>query len=124
MSIQRINPDRDFSSLLEDLSREAKAERLECAVTLMESLVSALSRHNTASVPPGFLTVDGWLSLLNQWETVLKNSSRRHVNFSRSFFKDVLNRPMFKVPPMSPLLTELVTLMENYSETLDSKVAA
>ncbi|MBF0144847.1 MAG: hypothetical protein HQL84_01330 [Magnetococcales bacterium] len=124
MSEQRINPDRDFYNLLEGLSREAKTERLECAVTLLKSLISALRHHDVASVPPGFLTVDGWFDLLNHWETVLNSFPKRQVNYSMLFFKEVLNRPEFKVPPMSPLLTELATLMENYSEHLDSKAAA
>lgn len=124
MAVQRINPDIEFFNLLGGLSKEARAERLECAVVLLDALASALTDHRTHSAPPGFLTVDGWIHLLNRWEEILKSTSKRHVDYSRSFFKDVINRSVFKAPPMSPLLAELLTLMENYAEPLDSRAAA
>lgn len=124
MFAQRTNQNREFFELLEGLSREAKAERLECASLLTNSLIAILQHYDVPSAPSGFLTVDGWFNLLGQWETILKSSTTRQIDFSRSFFQDVLNRPVFNVPPISPLLTGLVTLMANHCESLHSRAAA
>lgn len=124
MFAQRTHPDRELFERLEGLSQEAKAERLECASLLTNTLIATLQRYDVPSAPSGFLTVDGWFNLLGQWEIILKSSTARQIDFSRSFFQEVLKRPVFNVPPLSPLLTGLVALMANHSESLHSRVAA
>ncbi|MBF0110646.1 MAG: hypothetical protein HQL76_15865 [Magnetococcales bacterium] len=124
MPAHRVDPDRMFFDLLEGLVREARTERLECAAMMLKSLISALRFHDTGSVPPGFLTVEGWFGLLNHWEGVLKSSQKRQIHYSMSFLKEALKKPELRVPPMSPLLTELVTLMETHSQHQESREAA
>lgn len=124
MAAQRTIPDRAFFELLEELAREAKAERLECAVTLMETLRMVVRQYKARFATPGYVTVEGWLHLLTQWENNLKGSPRRHITYAVAFFQEAVNREECKVPPISPLLSALLTLMAKHTAALDSKAAA
>ncbi|MBF0416031.1 MAG: hypothetical protein HQL79_09725 [Magnetococcales bacterium] len=124
MAAQRTTPERTFFELLGGLAREAKAERLECAVTLMETLRMVVREYRAHSATPGYVTVEGWLHLLTQWENNLKASPRRHITYAIAFFQEAIKREECKVPPVSPLLSALLTLMAEHTAALDSKAAA
>ncbi|OSM04962.1 hypothetical protein [Magnetofaba australis] len=97
--------------LLSDLQTQAVDERLECAVPLIESLRLSLALDRaSASTPPGALTVKGWMSLLNGWESHLEKMRQRQINYSKSFFEEAVEEAELGASPLAPMLQQLVEM--------------
>ncbi|MBF0142580.1 MAG: hypothetical protein HQL57_01990 [Magnetococcales bacterium] len=95
------------------LVQEAKCERMEFALPLIESLRMTLALdHATGATPPGTLTAKSWLGLLNQWENQLTQLPERQRRFSKSFFRDLASRLEKEASPLFPILLELVEMLE------------
>lgn len=102
---------------LTELIENARGDRLECAVPLLESLqISLTVEHAARKAFPGTLTVAGWMSLLNRWEALLKNSQKRQIFFAKSFFHEARNREEEQGSPLAPVLRELLVMMEQELE--------
>lgn len=78
-----------IGDILDQLVRRAHAERLECALPLIDALQSCFSSEKMVpGVPVGVLTVGVWLELLNRWEDVLGTLQKRRLPFLRDFFRE------------------------------------
>ncbi|MBF0369992.1 MAG: hypothetical protein HQL52_11110 [Magnetococcales bacterium] len=98
---------------LKDIIRLAREERLEWAVPLVESLRKSLAHDNmTGNVPPGTLTVNGWMRLLAEWERQIVMLKERQRHFTLRFFEDYLEQSTARSTPLEPILDQLLTLME------------
>ncbi|MBF0425199.1 MAG: hypothetical protein HQL66_05225 [Magnetococcales bacterium] len=98
---------------LRALLGNAKKERLECMVPLIETLQMALALDRTKSgAPPGTLTVKGWLALLNSWEKQLQVMQPRQLGFSKSFVQEAFDKVTLEKSPLTSPLRELLTMME------------
>ncbi|MBF0152228.1 MAG: hypothetical protein HQL64_00575 [Magnetococcales bacterium] len=92
----------------------AKRERLECMVPLIETLQMALALDRTkGGAPPGTLTVKGWLSLLGSWEKQLQGMQPRQLVFGKSFVQEAFDKVTLEKSPLAPLLQELMNMMES-----------
>lgn len=107
----------ESDQLLASLVMDARLERLEVMVALLEALRTVLAvDQSQAGAPPGTLTVSGWISLFQRWESTLQRARKRQIFYSHSFLKDTLNRPDVLATSLSDPLQELSETMERYLE--------
>lgn len=105
---------------LNRLTEEARLERLEWAVPLIEAMQTILAVEQAAyQTPPGTLTVKGWIGLLNRWESQLGQTRKRQIFFAKPFFQDAWERSENDQSPLAPVLHELVVLMDRSLEIRD-----
>lgn len=103
----------DPRRILDHLSREARTERLDFALPLIEAIRVAFALDQTmGNAPPGTLTVQGWLGLLQRWELLLEEMAPRRIHFAVGFFRELLQRGELERLPMGAVLVQLVALME------------
>lgn len=99
------------------LIQEARLERLEWALPLIESMQICMTADRTTSrTLPGAMTVQNWIGLLNRWENQLSQTRKRHIFFAKPFFEDALERSEADNSPLTPILQELVSLMDRSLE--------
>ena len=110
-----------IGEILDQLARRAHAERLECALPLIETLQRCFSPERTApGVPVGVLTVQVWLELLDRWEETLKTIQRRRISFLRDFFRESvtilrLEHAHISAPAsLVQALQELLTMIDGF----------
>lgn len=102
-----------IDSQLQNLMDNAKSERLECAVSLIEALqISLAADQASVGAPPGTLTVRGWWGLLGRWERHLQAARLPQVKYARPFFQEAMKGDVFSETPMVALFQELVEMME------------
>lgn len=121
--------------ILDQLAIRARAERLECALPLIDELQYCFSSDRTGTgVPVGVLTVQVWLDLLNHWETTLDAMQPRRIPFLRGFFRESvtllrLEHAHINVPAaLVQALQELLTMIDDFlaiktSHTKNSQAA-
>ncbi|MBF0176328.1 MAG: hypothetical protein HQL63_05700 [Magnetococcales bacterium] len=91
----------------------ARRERLECVVPLIETLQVALALDRAkGGAPPGTLTVKGWLTLLNSWEKQLQGMQPRQLLFGKTFVQEAVDKVTLDKSPLLPILQELMHMME------------
>ncbi|MBF0283381.1 MAG: hypothetical protein HQL51_02880 [Magnetococcales bacterium] len=104
----------EIHQALDQLLMEAQNERLEGAMPLIRLMQKSLAVElATRNVPPGTLTVAGWLGLLNRWEEALKQIRKRQIFFAKPFFVDAAERFRRGESPLTSLLDELLELMDH-----------
>ena len=117
-----------ISEILDQLARRARAERLECALPLLDVLRSGFAPEKTVTgVPVGVLTVSVWLELLNHWENLLGTIQQRRLPFLRDFFRESMtmlrlehaniNAPASLVQALQELLAMIDTRLLTKTQT-------
>ncbi|MEO5377432.1 MAG: hypothetical protein H7832_06580 [Magnetococcus sp. DMHC-6] len=117
-NLPRIASREETQQHLHQLIQEAKMERLECALPMIESLNKALTLEYTANgAPPGTLTVEGWFSLLNRWERQILTLTPRQLQYTKEFFQDLLPRFEKLDSPLTSILGQLALILATQKST-------
>ncbi|MBF0136983.1 MAG: hypothetical protein H7833_09415 [Magnetococcus sp. DMHC-1] len=129
LSAQGSGPDRFASTMggsqdnnevhetLRGFLGNAKRERLECMVPIIETLQVALALDRAkGGAPPGTLTVKGWLALLNSWEKQLQSMQPRQLLFGKSFVQEAVDKVTLEKSPLVPIMRELMHMMETVKD--------
>lgn len=96
---------------------EAKKERLECAIPLIQILQFSLTKEQTSrQTPAGVLTVNGWMNLLNRWDMQLDAVKKRQIFYAKPFFAESLEKLIAVQSPLAILFQELLEMMEKRLE--------
>lgn len=121
MNLAYTQSDLGVGEILDQLAMRARAERLECALPLIDELQYCFSPERTnTGVPEGVLTVQVWLDLLNHWETALGAMQPRRIPFLRGFFRESvtalrLEYAHIHVPAaLVQALQELLAMMDDF----------
>ena len=104
---------REIQVSLEKISQEARKERLECAVAIIDELRVILSEEDNKGSPTGYLTVAGWTKLINGWEHHLHGVSSRKIKYTKEFISEILGREGMYAPPLGILLGEMRSFLES-----------
>ncbi len=112
MHLEQSANTTDINRTLNQLSLEVRSERLDFALPLIESMrVSFALNRTMGDTPPGTLTVEGWMGLLNRWERVLEEMPPRRIHFASDFFREVLEQGRLGSSPVVAILEQLLTVM-------------
>lgn len=96
---------------------EARRERLECAIPLIQTLQFSIAKeHSSRAMPPGVLTVNGWMNLLNHWDNQLDAVKKRQIFYAKPFFTESLEKLIAVQSPLAILFQELLEMMEKRLE--------
>lgn len=102
----------ETDQILASLIMDAKIERLEAMVTLLEALrASMVTEESQGAAPPGALTVSGWITLFHRWDFILQRTRQRLVFFAHDFLKHTLSRDDVAGTPLLDPLQELSEMM-------------
>jgi hypothetical protein len=115
---------REIQVSLEKISQEAKKERLECAVTIIDELRVILSEEDSKGSPTGYLTVTGWTKLINGWEHHLHGVSDRKIKYTKEFVGEILGREGMYAPPLGILLGEMKSFLESMALNQPAEIQA
>lgn len=113
---------REIHNSLKKLSHEARTERLECAVSMIDELRMMLSKEDHKGAPTGYLTVQGWSELLSKWDHHLRGISSRKIKYTVQFISEVMKRDGMYAPPMGVLLNEMESALKLASLTASSEI--
>ncbi|MBF0447236.1 MAG: hypothetical protein HQL67_03450 [Magnetococcales bacterium] len=113
---------REIQNSLKILSQEARMERLECAVSMIDELRSTLVEEDGKGSPTGYLTVEAWMKLLDRWDRNLQGVSERKIKYTISFVEEGLGKEGMYAPPIGVLLGELKSFLQSSVATAPNEI--